>query len=72
MRDLYKCAGEFLLTNEIDLHKRKITAEHIVNYSEVLKPEDIIVRDYYLNYGSKDKNPVDNVYFYNSSSTRKL
>ena len=67
-RDLYRCAGEIILAEEMDARHKKIIAEDIVGYSALLKPDDIVVSNFYLNYGSKDRNPVDSVYFYNSSS----
>lgn len=47
---------------------REITAEGIADYSSGLKAEDVLVSSFCLNYGRKDRNPVENVYFYNSSS----
>jgi len=54
----------------MDIKQKVITEERIVDYSESLKPEDISVVSYYLNYGNKDRNPVENVNFYNSYSSR--
>jgi len=67
-RDLYKCAAELLLSEELSVQHQKIKAEDIASCGENIHPDDIIVNNFYLNYGRKDRNPVDNVLFYNSSS----
>jgi hypothetical protein len=74
-RDLYKCAGEAILSQELDLECKEIKPEDIIGYSEKLKVDDLVVCDYKLNYGCKNKNPVDFVVFYNeytASSSFKI
>lgn len=67
-RDIYKCAVEVILNKEMSTQRKEMTEERIAEYGESLKAEDILVSSYYLNYGSKDRNPVEKVNFYNSSS----
>ncbi|KAL0481269.1 deoxynucleoside triphosphate triphosphohydrolase SAMHD1 [Acrasis kona] len=62
-RNLYKFVDEVLLSN--DQYEIKITESDIASCSDgKLKPDHVIVHNLVINYAMKDKNPVDNVRFY--------
>jgi HD superfamily phosphohydrolase len=64
-RKLYKFVDEILLQPE-QFDKVIITEEDIASCSPSgkLRPSDIIIHNLAINYAMKDKNPVDNVRFY--------
>jgi HD superfamily phosphohydrolase len=71
-RDLYRYLSEKILVNKENA-QRYITSEAIVGNQDVskfygvdLRTEDIIVNIHSLNWGMKDKNPVEAVPFYQS------
>jgi len=71
-RQLYKFIDEYIIPldlmnkipiiNKVDISTNNIT--HNVN----INPDNIIIYDNKINYNLNDKNPVDNVYFYNSNN----
>jgi HD superfamily phosphohydrolase len=74
-RDLYRYCAESLLPPNVDQDKRKLITNNLVyqslcklypNGESKLTADDIIIQNLTLNYAHKDKNPVDNVLFYNS------
>ncbi len=65
---MYKCAGEALLSPEVDAQLKQVRPEDIVGHCSRLRPDDILVSNFCLNYGCGAKNPVDQVFFYNSSN----
>jgi hypothetical protein len=69
-RNLYKLAGEMLITSSGPI----CTANEILKYrgDRDLTEEDIIIDESKFNYAMKDKNPIDSVYFYNSMEKFKL
>lgn len=71
-RDLYRFIAQKLLIDK-KLVAKHITPEEIVGNQDVskhygisLRPEDIIVNFHSLNWGLKDKNPVEAVRFFDS------
>ncbi|XP_045193463.2 deoxynucleoside triphosphate triphosphohydrolase SAMHD1-like [Mercenaria mercenaria] len=76
-RNLYKCVGQTQLKHEHIISKDqlpKITGEILskMDPDELecsnLKPDKVIVHLVYLDYGMKDKNPIDNVRFYSKEN----
>jgi hypothetical protein len=70
-RELYKIAGDRLLSPEQAVHAVKAaTPENIASCADASSPlnaDDIIVHQLKINYAMKDKNPVDSVGFYNGN-----
>lgn len=76
-RNLYKCVGQTQLKHNSVISKEevpRITREIMskMDPDELecsnLKPDQIVVHLVYLDYGMKDKNPVDNVRFYSKEN----
>lgn len=72
-RRLYKCLGQTQAEKPISVNQEKIQswqdalAESIPQNSSqdvCLQPEDFVVRVIFLDYGMKEKNPINNVRFY--------
>ncbi|KAK3581153.1 hypothetical protein CHS0354_024685 [Potamilus streckersoni] len=70
-RKLYKCvaqtqviAEQLISKSENDSIKKEIVDDLEEPEESSLKPEDIIIHMVFLDYGMKDKNPIDNVRFY--------
>ena len=70
MRDLYKCVGEAQVLKE---NRSKIKVKDIVNCRDAtlaksvdhqLRPEDLIVHPFKLDWGNDDKYPLDNMNFF--------
>lgn len=74
-RKLYEFIDEYIvpnelvdkipIINEIDISTNNTT--HNIN----INPDDIIIYDNRMNFNLNNKNPVDNVYFYNSHNLTK-
>ena len=69
-RDLYKCVGEAQVLKE---NRSKIKIKDIVNCQDTslvqsvdnqLRPEDLIVHPFKLDWGNDDKYPLDNIQFF--------
>ncbi|KAL7859562.1 hypothetical protein SRHO_G00147090 [Serrasalmus rhombeus] len=74
-RQLYKCVGQIKAETNLETsHKRlKEYSDEVAkakqSSSDVdLKSEDFVVSVVQLNYGHKDKNPIDEVYFYSKKN----
>jgi len=69
-RQLYKYIDEFIIpVSLIDKIKKIDPIDISTNNSDInvnINPDDVIIYDNKINYNLNDKNPVDNVYFYNS------
>lgn len=71
-RDLYKSAGETLIIKD---WVKRIKKEDIAScqpsapVSQQLRPDDLIVHVYSLDWGNGDNYPLDNMSFYESHST---
>ncbi|XP_036447116.1 deoxynucleoside triphosphate triphosphohydrolase SAMHD1, partial [Colossoma macropomum] len=70
-RQLYKCVGQITPETVLEASQEKLkeysseVAKAKQSSNDVdLESEDFIVRVVDLNYGQKDKNPIDEVYFY--------
>ncbi|XP_058250813.1 deoxynucleoside triphosphate triphosphohydrolase SAMHD1-like isoform X1 [Hemibagrus wyckioides] len=71
-RNLYKCVGETIPEKDLNLSKKEMAKEIAASKPDdteidteiVLKPEDLIISIFGIDYGKKEKNPIDNVYFY--------
>jgi HD superfamily phosphohydrolase len=70
-RNLYRFVDEYIIPDDLTSHLPKIKAADITSFNPVanvmLEPDDLIVHDGKINYGYKDKNPVDNTRFFKSS-----
>ncbi len=66
-RNLYKLACELISPLEI---VNKCTEKDIINSSESLKVDDIVLGKFSIDYGCKDKNPIDSVFFYKTSDDK--
>jgi HD superfamily phosphohydrolase len=68
-RDLYKYIDEYIVPNELTDKIKTINPIDIISSNSELNNlitiDDIIIFDKKMNYNLNDKNPVDNVYFYN-------
>ena len=68
-RDLYKYIDEFIVPNDLTDKIKTINLIDIISSNSELNNlitiDDIIIFDKKMNYNLNDKNPVDNVYFYN-------
>ena len=68
-RDIYKYIEEFIVPNELTDKIKTINPLDIISSNSELHNlitiDDIIIFDKKMNYNLNDKNPVDNVYFYN-------
>ena len=68
-RDLYKYIDEFIVPNDLTDKLKPINLIDIISSNSELNNlitiDDIIIFDKKMNYNLNDKNPVDNVYFYN-------
>ncbi|CAG8433581.1 10901_t:CDS:10 [Diversispora eburnea] len=65
-RKLYKFVDECLIPYKMDIAENKLNSFEIVSHQSGsdLNEDDVIVERLKMNYGKKDKNPVDNVKFY--------
>ena len=73
-RDLYEFIDEYIIPTELVYKIPKIKSIDISthNMSDInLNSEEIIIYDNKLNFNLSNKNPVNNVYFYNSSNKNK-
>ncbi|KAK3567733.1 hypothetical protein QTP86_024055, partial [Hemibagrus guttatus] len=74
-RNLYKCVGETIPEEDLHLSKEEMAkdiADSKPDDTEVaLKCEDFIVSIFGIDYGKKEKNPIDNVYFYCKNEPNK-
>ncbi|XP_056453197.1 deoxynucleoside triphosphate triphosphohydrolase SAMHD1-like [Gadus chalcogrammus] len=73
-RDLYKCVGQLYSEEEIQDTKamqHKLAVDQGNPPGNNLKPDDFIVNVIKMNYGLKDKNPIDHVRFYRKSDPTK-
>lgn len=71
-RQLYKCVGHTRPPKDSDVKEKDYEGKVKGDFVEILKNmgshlerEDIIIQLVFLDYGMKDKNPVDHVRFYN-------
>jgi hypothetical protein len=68
-RDLYNFIDEYIIPKQLEDKIKKINAIDIISMnselSNLITIDDIIIFDKKMNYNLNDKNPVDNVYFYN-------
>lgn len=68
-RDIYKFIDEYIVPIELIDYIKTINAIDIISQnselSNLITIDDIIIFDKKMNYNLNDKNPVDNVYFYN-------
>jgi len=67
-RDLYKFCGEVILDPHTEKRIGEIENEKIANYGIGIDPRDFVISKFKINYGCKDKNPVENIWFYNNDS----
>ncbi|XP_047669851.1 deoxynucleoside triphosphate triphosphohydrolase SAMHD1-like [Tachysurus fulvidraco] len=67
-RKLYKCVGQTIPEKALNLTEEALAKEVAESKPDdtevVLKAEDFIVSVFGIDYGKKEKNPIDNVYFY--------
>jgi len=70
-RKLYKFIDEYIIPNDLcdKIQKPSIVdiSSNNIDHNININPDDIIIYDNRLNYNLNDKNPVDNVYFYNNA-----
>ncbi len=68
-RDLYNFIDEYIIPKQLEDKIKKINPIDIISSNSELNNlitiNDIIIFDKKMNYNLNDKNPVDNVYFYN-------
>lgn len=64
-RDLFKPIGDALVTKEL---RSKITASDIATFADdiSLKPSDLIVHTYRLDWGNGEQYPLDDMVFFES------
>lgn len=68
-RNFYKFIDEYIIPKDISNNLDKIKPIDILSYnSSNIDINDIIVYDKKINYNYSDKNPVDNVYFYDNNN----
>ena len=68
-RNFYQFIDEYIIPNDISYNLKKIKPIDILSYdSSNININDIIVYDKKINYNYSDKNPVDNVYFYDNNN----
>ena len=74
-RHLYEFIDEYIvpleLINKIPIIEETDISTNNIVHNVNINPEDIIIYDNRLNYNKNDKNPIDNVYFYNSYDLTK-
>ncbi|CAL8259778.1 unnamed protein product [Gadus morhua 'NCC'] len=73
-RRLYKCVGQFYSANEIQDTMAmcgELAGDQGDPQVNKLKPGDFIVKVIKMNYGLKEKNPIDHVRFYRKSDLTK-
>lgn len=71
-RNLYKCANEILIPFEkIENAKQQLFTEKNIVTNSNLTMDDFILTDVTLNYAMKEKNPIDNVHFYDKFGDQK-
>ena len=68
-RDLYNFIDEYIIPKQLEDKIKIINPINIISQnselSNLITIDDIIIFDKKMNYNLNDKNPVDNVYFYN-------
>eukprot|EP00698_Gefionella_okellyi_P005718 TRINITY_DN15181_c0_g1_i1.p1 TRINITY_DN15181_c0_g1~~TRINITY_DN15181_c0_g1_i1.p1 ORF type:complete len:480 (-),score=89.48 TRINITY_DN15181_c0_g1_i1:1371-2810(-) len=67
-RNLYKCADEVVLNETEGRLMKDITGEDVVRFQPQggdLRPDEVIVNSFALDYSMKEKNPVDKIHFFN-------
>lgn len=68
-RNFYKFIDEYIIPKDRSNNLNKIKPIDILSYnSSNIDINDIIVYDKKINYNYSDKNPVDNVYFYDNNN----
>lgn len=72
-RKLYRSVAQFILPNFYDESRitSNITPEKLSSYSNSLKPEDFIVREFCVNHGMKDRNPLSLARFFSDWNSKK-
>ena len=75
-RDLYKCVGESVIPKD---SRREIKAEDICNFQDMnlspkgadsqLRPDDLLVHVFKIDWGSGDQYPLDNMSFFKQGVT---
>ncbi|GAQ87196.1 hypothetical protein KFL_003380010 [Klebsormidium nitens] len=72
-RDLYRYCASYVKPKDCPRKSEKVTPAHIAAISKgALLPDDIAVANVKINYALGDKNPVDNVHFFDRfDSTEK-
>jgi deoxynucleoside triphosphate triphosphohydrolase SAMHD1 len=68
-RDLYIFIDEYIIPKQLEDKIKKIKSIDIISMnselSNLINVDDLIIFDKKINYNFNNKNPVDNVYFYN-------
>jgi hypothetical protein len=69
VRDLYKCAGESVITKRIKSTVEQKGAETIAGLDKTgtLDASDLIIHCFSLDWGNKEKYPIDDILFFNST-----
>ncbi|CAL8325599.1 unnamed protein product [Merluccius merluccius] len=80
-RRLYKCVGQTQAKKPIEVTEEKrgqwarevagAMPQNGVRSAVKLRPEDLIVNVVYMDYGMKEKNPINNVHFYCKTDPNK-
>ncbi|XP_046707250.1 deoxynucleoside triphosphate triphosphohydrolase SAMHD1-like isoform X1 [Silurus meridionalis] len=71
-RRLYKCVGQTTPKTAINVSKENLAVELSQSKPDdtdvLLNPEDFIVTVFGIDYGKKEENPIDSVYFYRKNN----
>uniref|UniRef100_A0AAR2ILV7 Deoxynucleoside triphosphate triphosphohydrolase SAMHD1 n=1 Tax=Pygocentrus nattereri TaxID=42514 RepID=A0AAR2ILV7_PYGNA len=75
-RQLYKCVGQTTPETQLNVSQVRDLGYEVANSkphgTEVdLQPEDFVVSVIYMDYGMKDKNPINSVHFYCKNDPNK-
>ncbi|KAB5578928.1 hypothetical protein PHYPO_G00188120 [Pangasianodon hypophthalmus] len=74
-RRLYKCVGQTTPETALNVSKEQLAKEVAESKPDDididLKPEDFVVKVFGIDYGKKEENPIDSVYFYCKNNPSK-
>jgi hypothetical protein len=67
-RDIYKCGGESVISKSIKKTVEEKGAQDIANLdvTNTLSASDLIIHCFSLDWGNKDKHPLDTIAFFDS------
>ena len=70
-RELYKFCGETQPTKKLEVGTLEV-AEEIASFDDDLSPDELFVSIVEINFGMKEKDPVESVVFYNKSFNKAV